>query len=137
MDPDPSFPLGEFLGLHLDATEEGARGCLEVGPHHLNPNGVVHGAVLFALVDTVMGHAAVAALSPDQSCTTADLHIRFHRPVSGGRIEATARLVHRGRRLMGLTGEVRDGQGRLVASATAGFVTVASPTGDHGGPAPD
>ena len=128
MPTDPSFPLGEFLGLNLDSTGNGdARGCIEVGPEHLNPNGVVHGAVLFALIDTVMGHAGVAALPPDQSCTTVDLHIRFHRPVASGQLEASARIVYQGRRMLSLSGEILDGDGGLVASATAGFVTISSP----------
>jgi len=127
-DLPPSFPLADFLGLALETTPDGeARGRIQVGPHHLNPNGFVHGAVLFALVDTVMGHATVAALPPGEGCTTVDLHIRFHRPVTAGPVEATARIVHRGRRLLTLTGEIRDGEGRLLASATAGFFTIDLP----------
>ncbi len=118
----PSFPLGEFLGLTLETTDDGdALGRITLGPEHLNPNGSVHGAVLFALVDTVMGHATVATLPSDAQCSTVDLHIRFHRPVAAGTVTATARILHRGRRLLTLTGEIRDGDGRLVASATAGF----------------
>ncbi len=121
---EPSFPLADFLGLDLETTDTGARGWVDVGPEHLNPNGVVHGAVLFALIDTVMVHAGVSALPPGRSCTTVDLHIRFHRPVAEGRLEADARIIHRGRRVLSLTGEIRDAAGRLVASATAGFVTI-------------
>ena len=50
------FPLKRFLGMELTGHEPGVGyACIKIGTDHLNPNGVVHGAVLFALVDTAMG----------------------------------------------------------------------------------
>ena len=43
-------PFAEHLALEV--AEQGAghsRLTLQIAPHHLNPHGVVHGAVLFAL----------------------------------------------------------------------------------------
>ncbi len=49
------FALKRFLGMELSGDEAGVGVAqVVVGDEHLNPNGVVHGAVLFALVDTAM-----------------------------------------------------------------------------------
>jgi acyl-CoA thioesterase len=97
---------------------------LEVGPEHLNPNGVVHGAVLFAMMDTAMGAATVSILAEGRFCASVDVHLRFIRPVSRGGLDVEARVVHPGRRVVQLEATARDDDGRLVATATGGFVVL-------------
>ena len=54
------FPLKRYLGMELTGDEPGVGvATVDVGADHLNPNGVVHGAVLFALVDTAMGKSTM------------------------------------------------------------------------------
>ena len=115
------FPLRELLGLQLETSEAGvATGSFEVAPVHLNPNGVVHGATMFALVDTLMGLACLSVLPAGTQCSTVDLHVRYFRPVTAGAVNATVRVVHQGRRLISLVGDIR-GDGGTIASATGAF----------------
>jgi uncharacterized protein (TIGR00369 family) len=52
------FALKGFLGFQIEEVAEGhARARLTIADEHRNPNGVAHGAVYFAMVDTAMGAA--------------------------------------------------------------------------------
>jgi acyl-CoA thioesterase len=99
---------------------------LRVGPEHLNPNGVVHGAVLFALVDTAMGAATVSILDAGRICASVDVHLRFIRPVQDGTLEVAAEVVSAGRRMVQLSATATDDRGRLVATATGAFVVLSA-----------
>ena len=57
------FPLKRYLGMELTGDEPGVGiATVEIGADNLNPNGVVHGAVLFALVDTAMGKSTMSMI---------------------------------------------------------------------------
>ncbi len=61
-----AFPLRSFLEFDIrDGPDGAAVGSLDVDDRHLNPNGIVHGGVVFTLADTAMGRARMAALGPD------------------------------------------------------------------------
>lgn len=117
------FPLRSFLGMELTGDESGV-GYAHVditGQHH-NPNGVVHGAVLFALVDTAMGKATMSTVEePGRYCASVEVSLRFLRPVVAGRLTAEARVTKRGRHLAHLDASVRDDEGRVVATAAGTF----------------
>ena len=50
----PEFGLKAALGFELEHRDGSVCAVLEIGEVHLNPNGVVHGAVPFTLMDTAM-----------------------------------------------------------------------------------
>jgi uncharacterized protein (TIGR00369 family) len=117
------FPLRHFLGMELSGDEPGV-GLAQVviGPEHLNPNGVVHGAVLFALVDTAMGKSTMSVIDePDRYCASIEVSLRFIRPAVDGRVTATATVVKRGRSVVHLESRVIEDDGRLVATAAGTF----------------
>lgn len=125
MSATPSFPLSDFLGM--DVTDEGngrATAHLDAGPLHHNPHGFVHGATVFAMVDTSMGAAAMGILGPDQRCSTIELHLRFLRPVTDGPLAVETTVVKPGRRIMHLESRVTDSTGRLIATATSSFAVI-------------
>ncbi len=117
------FPLRTFLGMELDGDEPGV-GCahVDLDERHANPNGVAHGAVLFALVDTAMGKATMSTVDePGRYCASVEVSLRFIRPAMSGRIDARAEVVKRGRHLAHLSADVHDAGGALVATATGTF----------------
>ncbi|MBI4883613.1 MAG: PaaI family thioesterase [Actinobacteria bacterium] len=128
MTAKPSFPLGEFLGMTVAAAGEGrATAHIEAGAAHHNPHGFVHGAAVFAMVDTSMGAAATSILGPDQRCSTIELQIRFLRPVVEGALHAETVVIKPGRRVIHLDSRVTDATGRLVATATSSFAVIDTP----------
>jgi uncharacterized protein (TIGR00369 family) len=119
------FPLKRHLGLELDSDQPGrARARITVGAEHLNPNGVVHGAVLFAMVDTAMGKATMSVLPEGQYCTSVDVQLRFIRPASAGVLVAEVEILKRGRAVVQLHGRVHDADDRLVATGAATFTVI-------------
>lgn len=120
-----SFPLQSQLGMVIESPEPGrARAIVALTEALHNPNGVVHGAVLFAMADTAMGAATMSTLDEDQACASVEVHIRFLRPVSSGTLTAETAVVKGGRRVVQLESALRDDGGELVATATGSFVVI-------------
>ena len=60
-------PFAELVGFEVTARGEGrCTSEISAEERHLNPNGVVHGAVLYALADTGMGGALTSMLDAGQ-----------------------------------------------------------------------
>lgn len=118
-----SFPLQQFLGMELTGDQPGLGfASVDVGADHLNPNGVVHGAVLFALVDTAMGKSTMSVIDePGRFCASIEVSLRFIRPAIAGTLTATATVVKRGRNVVHLEARVTGSDERLVATATGTF----------------
>lgn len=122
---DPTgFPLQEHLGFTIERGDGRASATLELADRHLNPNGVSHGAVAFTLMDTAMGAAVMSVVDDGCHCATIEMHTRFHRAASTGRLVAEATILHAGRRIVHLDARTVDAGGRLVASATASFAVI-------------
>lgn len=125
---NPAFPFQELVGYEL---EKGAGRCearLDIDERHMNPNGVVHGAVLFALLDTAMGGATSSVMEPGSWCATIDVNIRFLSPCTSGRVTAEVTVRKAGRRIVHLDGVVRGEDGKEYASATGTYAVVGGAT---------
>jgi len=119
------FPLRDFLGLQVADVGGGrATARIDISDAHLNPNGVVHGAVLFALADTAMGGAAMSVLDEGQFATSVDLQLRFVRPASQGGLLTRVEVLKRGRNVIHLEGRIEGDGGRLIATASGTFTTL-------------
>ena len=120
------FPLRTHLGFAIDQPGVGeAVAHLEVGPDHLNPNGAVHGAVLFALADTAMGAATMSVLDDGRFCASIELQLRFFSPVLTGRVEARTRVIRQGERVVHLESRLHvDDAPEPAALATGSFAVL-------------
>ena len=126
-DPEYSeFPLRTFLDFTInDGIGGEAVAALDVSDRHLNPNGVVHGGVVFTLVDTAMGRATMSVLEEGRICASIEVAVRYLRPITGGRLVATASVLQAGRRIVHLEGRVTvDGDDRPVAVVQASFAVL-------------
>jgi len=89
--------------------------ALEVTPEVHQPYGVLHGGVSAALAETVGSVAANLCVDPERfMCLGQELNANHLRPVSSGRITATARPFHIGHRSQVWGIEIRDARERLV-----------------------
>ncbi len=85
-----------------------------------NPIGVVHGGLVCTLLDSVCGCAVQSTLPQGQGYTSVEIKVSYLRAVrAGDALTATGRVVKPGRRVAFSEGEVRDGQGRVVATASS------------------
>ena len=120
------FPLRDYLGMTLTGDDAGVGlASLDIGPQHQNPNGVVHGAVLFALVDTAMGKSTMSVIDePDTYCASIELSLRFIRPAVSGSLTATALVVKRGKNVVHLDARVVGDDDRVVATSAGTFAII-------------
>lgn len=109
--------LVQLLGIEEERLEAGTVRCrLRAGDAHRNIQGVVHGSVTMALLDTAMGHAVDSLLDPGGWCSTTQISFQFHRAVrSGEDLEAVGHVTHRGRRIAYVEGTCRNARGEIVA----------------------
>lgn len=122
------FPLKKHLGMEINTIEPGhAEAEIVIDERHHNPNGVSHGSVVFAMIDTSMGAAVMSLVPEGKVCATTDIHMRFVRSVTRGRLVADTQVVKPGRTLMYLESKVRDDAGQVVASATGAFMVLDEP----------
>jgi uncharacterized protein (TIGR00369 family) len=137
----PTAPTGElqFVQLLDFELERGARDgpavCVEVAMRHRNANGVVHGSVVHAMLDSIMGMQCFRAAGR-VPVATAEISVRFLRPIIDGRLEARARVLHTGRRVLVVEGDVRR-SGVVMAVGQATFVRVGGAQGRPAEPAGD
>jgi acyl-CoA thioesterase len=118
-------PFADLIGLVVTARDDGrSRSELVIAPEHLNPHGVVHGAVLFALADTGMGAALYPSLAEGESCATIELKLNFFRPATQGTLVCDSTVVNRGRTIANLESRILLGD-RLVATANGNFAVFA------------
>ena len=121
-------PFAELVGFTLRVGQRGSgtsAAAVDVRPGLLNPNGVIHGGVLFTLADTAMGAALYTTLAPGENCATIEIKIHFLQPVIKGKIRCVTRLVHRGSRIAVL--ESHLSVGRVQVAQALGTFTIIVP----------
>ena len=120
-----SVPYARFLGLELGEIEPGEVSIhLNVRDELKQNQGVVHGGAVASLIDTAAAFAVLTRINLNERVTTTDLTIYYLRPINGGRLTATARIVRSGRRLFVLSVEVTNA-GVLVATAVTSYLKMA------------
>jgi len=108
-----------FLGLRLDRVAEGQVDVsLALEPRHLNLVGTLHGGMIATLADTATGLAYRTVLEPGTSHVTSSLTVA---PGRTGTVIARGGVIKRGRRFGYAEADVVDGDGTLLARATATF----------------
>lgn len=102
-------------GIRFTVVREGYCECeIDIRKESLNPQGFVHGSLLFALCDCVTG---MAAASTDRGMLTQAAHIHYLRPGTSTKLTARSRLIHNGKQTALCIGEVFDDRGRLIVTS--------------------
>lgn len=114
-------PFAELIALKVDEHRVGySRLSLVVAKDHLNPHGVVHGAVVYAMADTGMGSALYPTLTEGQICATIEVKINYFKPIVSGLLVCVTELVNRGKTVANLDSKVFL-DGKLVATANGNY----------------
>ena len=110
-------PFAELIGLTFDEMSGGKSRCrVTITPELLNPHGIVHGAVAYALADTGMGGAVYTLLEGDEICATIEIKIVYLSGAREGELVCDTRMVRKGSRVAVLESEIFESD-RLVAKA--------------------
>jgi uncharacterized protein (TIGR00369 family) len=118
-----SVPYAHLLGIELDDISKGTATLgLDIRKELTQNHGVVHGGVIASLIDTSMAFAIITVLTAREKVTTVDLTVSYLRPLTRGRVTATAKVVRAGQRLFVVSAEVLDDAGSLAATALSTYI---------------
>lgn len=105
---------------------------MPVSPQVVNSSGALQGGLIATLVDVAGGQFGLDYLQPGTTMTTADLFIRYLRPVRQGAAFAVPTMLRSGRRAMVMQVDIYgDADDELLATATVNFAVIngETPTG--------
>lgn len=111
-----------WAGMEVVAASEGAvTVAMDLGEHHVNLQGLVHGGMLAILADTACGLAIRSAMERGRLHVTSDMDIHYLAPARPGRILGHGTAIRVGRTLAFAEASIEDGDGRLLARAQSRF----------------
>jgi len=124
--------MSDFFGAHIPfaihcgiVAQEGSGEktvlSLKLGDEHRNHLGTAHGGIILTMLDIALG--SVARLASGHSVMTINMQTSFLSP-GRNQLVAEGRVLQQGRSLIFCEGEVRDGEGGLVAKANGLFKVV-------------
>ena len=118
-------------GLHLAITypEKGAAETELVVPDWFSGwKKMTHGGLLSTILDEIMAHACIGIAGPGESAVTAEMTVRFLKPVeTGSCIRAVGKVSEKRGRVVRTEGQLLDSAGNAAAEATARFVIAKTP----------
>jgi uncharacterized protein (TIGR00369 family) len=119
--------LGDTLGMVTTARGPGwSKMRLTVDRAWSNPNGVLHGGVVYTLIDYSMGGAVQPSLPEGDSCASIEVKVSYLAPVREGTLTAETQVVKQGRNVAFLESKVTDETGRLIATGSGSMFILRS-----------
>ena len=117
--PDLSHSMGEVLGIEFTSIEEGlVKAKMPVDHRTCQPFGILNGGASLALAEMVAGHGSVPLCSPNEmpcGIQVSANHVGMVR--TGSYVEATGRLIHRGRTTHIWNVDITSPEGKLISTA--------------------
>jgi len=121
-----NVPFAKLLGIEVEAVEPGhAVLTMPIRSELKQNHGVAHGGSIAAVIDSAMALAIMPMLAENERTTTVDLTIHYLRPLTQGTARASARVVRAGRRVITVSAELFDDQGKLAATAISTYLRLA------------
>jgi uncharacterized protein (TIGR00369 family) len=118
----PGAPIASHINMEFIGVEVGvATMAATPDESHYNPIGSVHGGFFATLLDSVCGCAVQTTLPAGTAYTSLDLNVSFLRGITTdtGRVVATGRVTKPGSRAAFVEADIKDADGRLLATATS------------------
>jgi uncharacterized protein (TIGR00369 family) len=117
--------FARLIGMKLvDLQPSAATVQIEMRDELRQPHGILHCGVTATLVDTAMAYAVITCLSETEKASTVDLTVHYLRPHSEGAFACTAKVVRAGRKVLTVSAEVFNEQGKLFATAISTYMKV-------------
>jgi uncharacterized protein (TIGR00369 family) len=115
-------PFVRLLGMEMvDLSYGEAILKLKMRDELRQPHGVLHGGATASIIDTAMAFAIITCLEKDEKATTIDLTVHYLRPVSTGEIVCTAKIVRAGKRILTVSAECVNSEGKITATALSTY----------------
>src|SRR5689334_17751580 len=124
--------LPGYLGIRLtDVSPGGMRAEIPIRDELLTPFGNLHGGVLAALCDHVLGTVCYPVIPRGAWAATTEFKLNYLAPVTSGELAATARILSLTKRTAVVRIDVAN-DGRAVCMAQGTVLIMAPKAGDSG-----
>jgi len=116
-----TIPFLQLLGVRC-LKAEGGEGVVELAleDRHMNSWEMAHGGVTMTMLDVAMAMAGRSADVNNRGVVTIEMKTAFMH-ARRGPLTASARCVHQSTTMAFCEGEIRDGDGKLVARGSGTF----------------
>jgi uncharacterized protein (TIGR00369 family) len=114
----------KLIGYELEAEADTFGLChLDVGPQHLNTQGIVHGGIISVLLDTASGVTTRLSIDPATlpPVMTVSLTVNYLAPVRLGRITARGKVTGGGRKMIFAEATLTNAAGDVLATSSGVF----------------
>ena len=116
-------PFLKLLGVEIESVGPGtATLLLPVREELMRNDGILHGGAVASLIDSAFAFAIIPTLGDGERTVTVDMTIHYLRPLSGGVIKTTARIVRAGRRVITVAADLFDENEKLAATALSTYL---------------
>lgn len=115
-------PCSDTLGMRLVEVEQDAQRIrmeFDVSPSFANPTGAVQGGFISAMMDEAMSTCVIIASNITMTAPTLEMKTSYLRRLMPGKASVEARILRMGKSAAFMEAECFDGDGKLVAKATA------------------
>ena len=120
-------PFAKLLGIEVDSLEPGhAVLSMKMRDDLMRNGGIAHGGAVATLIDSAMAFAIIQLLGDNEHTVTVDITIHYLRPLSEGSARASARVVRAGRRVVTVSAELFDADGKLAATAISTYLRLSA-----------
>ncbi|HEX8288639.1 MAG TPA: PaaI family thioesterase [Pyrinomonadaceae bacterium] len=118
-------PFAALIGMKLiDLKPEEATVKIEMRDELRQPHGILHGGVTATLIDTAMAYAVITCLDETEKASTVDLTVHYLRPHTEGAFSCTAKIVRAGKRILTVSAEVTNEQGKQIATGISTYAKI-------------
>ncbi|MFT4103073.1 MAG: PaaI family thioesterase [Burkholderiaceae bacterium] len=115
----PMPAAAALLGLKVEHAERGSVDLsFRADESFLNAAGSIQGGMLSAMLDEALSLSMLTTLDRGEYLVTLEMKVQFISAAQTGALRARGWLIHRGRRIGFVEGDLRQGE-RLVAKASA------------------
>ena len=121
-DPVVMPPSAVALGcqpVEADPERGFCRNAFDVGPQFRNAGGDVQGGFIAAMLDDTMALGALFKIAGDGYLPTLEMKVSYTKPASSATVYAEGWLVHAGRTIAFLEGQLLDEDGDVCARSSA------------------
>jgi 1,4-dihydroxy-2-naphthoyl-CoA hydrolase len=122
------MPFAAACGIEIvEASKSEVRARMPWREDLCTTNGILHGGALMTFADTIGALCAFLNLPEGAGTGTLASSTSFLRAVREGEVTATAAPLHAGRSTIVVRTDLRDAQGKLVATTTQTQAVLAAP----------
>jgi len=115
-------PYYRLLGMTVKEIKEGeSRIEMPFRQGLTHPYGIAHGGAIASLADSAVAMALIDLVGPKDRITTIEFKINFLASVNKGKLEAHAKIIHKGSKTAVGDVEVVNEKGELVAKLVATY----------------